>query len=392
MTSDNPNKSKPLQRFTVLDLTRVRAGPTATRQLADWGANVIKVESPEEDNLSGPREGFDFQNLNREKRSIILDLKQKICHDAFLHMVKKADVVVENYRPDVKHRLGIDYERLSEVNPALVYASISGYGQTGPYAHRPGVDQIAQGMGGLMSITGLPGQGPVRVGVPIADLAAGLYCALGVLTALLEREVSEQGQWVQTSLLEAQIALLDMQAARWLCDGVVPGQAGNNHPTSIPMGLYETQDRPVNIGASGGELFQRLCDAIDRPDLPQDVRFNSEQACYENQQALNNILDKVFRCRPAAHWIEVLNKAGVPCGPVYAVDEMFADPHVEHLEMSSQVDHQERGKMKLVSQPVTMSRTPYHIKKPAPDRGAHTKEVLREFGFSDKEMERITQS
>ncbi|MDH3692960.1 MAG: CoA transferase [Gammaproteobacteria bacterium] len=379
-----------LSRFTVLDLSRVRAGPVSTRQLADCGANVIKVESPQEDNLSGPRDGFDFQNLNRNKRSMILDLKQSAGRDVFMRMVKQADVVVENYRPDVKHRLSVDYERVKKINPKIVYASVSGFGQDGPYAQRPGVDQIAQGMGGLMSITGLPNQGPVRVGIPITDLCAGLYCAFGILAALHEREVSGEGQWIQTSLLQAQIAMLDLQAARYLVDGVVPQQAGNHHPTSIPMGMFSTKDKPINIGASGGDLFNRLCDAIERPELVKDPRFGTEQACSENRDSLNALLESIFVTKSAEHWIERLNQFGVPCGPVNTIDETFADPQVRHLDTTLTVNHPQRGEIDLVGQPIKMSRTPTNLNQPAPSRGMHTQEVLQEFGFSQQDIEKLS--
>lgn len=379
-------KKGALSHFTVLDLSRVRAGPVSTRQLADWGANVIKVESPKEDNLSGPRDGFDFQNLNRNKRSMILDLKLEGGRDVFMRMAKQADVIVENYRPDVKHRLGVDYESVKKVNPKIVYASVSGFGQDGPYAKRPGVDQIAQGIGGLMSITGLPGQGPVRVGIPITDLCAGLYCAFGVLAALHERETSGEGQWIQTSLLQAQIAMLDLQAARYLVDGVVPQQAGNHHPTSIPMGMFSTKDKPINIGASGGELFNRLCDAIGRPELIEDPRFNSEQVCSENRDSLNALLESIFVTQPAQHWIEKLNEYGVPCGPVNTIDETFADPQVQHLDTTINVKHLERGQVNLVGQPIKMSRSQASAKSAGPSRGMHTQEVLQEFGFSESDV------
>src|SRR5262250_641959 len=270
-TTRFPRASRALERFTVLDLTRVRAGPTCVRQLADWGANVIKIELPPEpgggEPLGGPREGSDFQNLHRNKRSMTLNLKAPAALAAFKRMVKKADVVVENFRPDVKRRLGIDYPQLRKINPKLIYASISGFGQTGPYAERPGFDQIAQGMGGLMSITGLPGQGPVRVGIPVADLGAGIFAATGILVALLEREVSGEGQWVRSSLLQAQIQLLDFQAARWLIGHEVPGQAGNDHPTSIPTGVFPTSDGHINIAAAGSHIYKRFCAAIGAPEL-----------------------------------------------------------------------------------------------------------------------------
>jgi formyl-CoA transferase len=265
--SDSP--ALPLSRFTVLDLTRVRAGPTAVRQLADWGARVIKIEAPPGpgEGLGGPRHGPDFQNLHRNKRSLTLDLKSPEGIEIFRKLARNADVVVENYRPDVKTRLGIDYEALKAVNPRLVYASISGFGQSGPYRDRPGFDQIAQGMGGLMSITGLPGQGPVRVGIPVADLTAGIFCAMGIIVALLEREVSGEGQWVESSLLAAQIAMLDFQAARWLIAREVPEQAGNDHPTSIPTGVFRTSDGHINIASAGDDIFRRLCRALNVPVL-----------------------------------------------------------------------------------------------------------------------------
>ena len=262
--------SQALSRFTVLDLTRVRSGPTCVRQLGDWGANVIKIETPphlvDGEGPGGPREGSDFQNLQRNKRGMTLDLKSPQGIAAFKRMVEKADVVVENFRPDVKDRLGIDYESLKKINKRIVLASISGFGQDGPYAKRPGFDQIAQGMGGLMSVTGAPGGGPMRVGIPVADLTAGLFCALGILTALLERETSGEGQWVSTSLLQAQIFMLDFQASRFLTEGVVSKQAGNNHPTSIPTGVFKTKDGYLNIAVAGAVIWERFCSAVGRPE------------------------------------------------------------------------------------------------------------------------------
>src|ERR1700726_4093340 len=313
-----PRASKALSRFTVLDLTRVRSGPTCARQLADWGANVIKIETPPglEEPMGGPRAGGDFQNLHRNKRSMTLNLKAPEGLAAFKRMVKKADVVVENFRPDVKRRLGIDYQQLARINPKLIYASISGFGQTGPYANRPGFDQIAQGMGGLMSITGLPGQGPVRVGIPIADLCAGLFCALGILVALLEREKSKKGQHIETSLLQAEIFILDFQGARYLVKGEVAKQAGNNHPTSIPTGVFKTADGHINIASTGSKIWARFCNAADATELAQRPEYQTAAERLKHRDALNADIERYTVKRTSAEWIELLNKAGVPCGPI----------------------------------------------------------------------------
>jgi crotonobetainyl-CoA:carnitine CoA-transferase CaiB-like acyl-CoA transferase len=385
-----PGASSALARFTVLDLTHVRSGPTAVRQLADWGANVIKVEQPEKldggEPPGGPRHGPDFQNLHRNKRSITLDLKQPDGIAAFRRMVAKADVVVENYRPDVKDRLGIDYQSLRAVNPRIVLASISGFGQDGPYRDRPGFDQIAQGMGGLMSITGLPGQGPVRAGIPIADLTAGLFCALGILTALLEREESGEGQWIQTSLLQAQIFMLDFQAARWLIKQDVPQQAGNNHPTSIPTGVFTTRDGHINVATTGRPTWERLCRAIGAEDLLGRPDYATADARSANRDALNAELDRILAQKTSAEWIDILNAGGVPCGPIYAIDQVFADEQVRHLGIAQPVETPDRGVLQVVGQPIRASRTPSRIAAPPPELGQHTDEVLGEFGFALDEI------
>jgi crotonobetainyl-CoA:carnitine CoA-transferase CaiB-like acyl-CoA transferase len=380
--------SKALSRFTVLDLTRVRAGPTCVRQLADWGANVIKIEMPEHveaADMGGPRTGPDFSNLHRNKRSITLNLKSPAGVAALKRMVKKADVVVENYRPDVKRRLGIDYKSLAKINPKLVYASISGFGQTGPYAARPGFDQIAQGMGGLMSITGLPGQGPVRVGIAVADLCAGLFAALGILTALLERAKSGKGQQVETSLLQAQIFMLDFQAARWLMNGEIPKQAGNNHPTSAPTGVYKTSDGYINIATTGTKMWQRMCEALGAPELIKQAEYASGAERLKHRDALNADIEACTIKRTSREWVDILNDAGVPTGPIYAINEVFEDPQVKHLKMAQSVKAKDRS-MTIVGQPVTLSRTPSRLVAPPPALGQHTNAVLKEFGFSAKEI------
>ena len=377
----------PLARFKVLDLTRVRAGPTAVRQLADWGAEVVKIESPGGDGgLGGERHGPDFQNLHRNKQSLTLNLKSPEGAEILRKLVAGADVLVENFRPDVKFRLGIDYESLRTVNKRLVYASISGFGQDGPYRDRPGFDQIAQGMGGLMSITGLPGQGPVRVGIPVADLTAGIFCAMGILIALLEREQSGEGQWVQSNLLAAQISMLDFQAARWLIGHEVPGQAGNDHPTSIPTGVFPTADGHINIAAAGDGIYARLCTAIGTPDLITDPDFATGAARSKNRARLNAAIGAATRARPSAEWIEKLNEAGVPSGPIYRMNEVFDDPQVKHLHITRHVPHPVLGDVEVVGQPIALSRSEWSIRAATPEAGAQTDAILGALGYGAAEI------
>ncbi|MBV8774085.1 MAG: CoA transferase [Deltaproteobacteria bacterium] len=379
----------PLVRFKVIDLTRARAGPTAVRQLADWGADVIKVESPDDAAEVGSRNSSDFQNLHRNKRSITLNLKHPEGLQILRQLAAQADVLVENYRPDVKYRLGIDYEQMRAVNPRLIYASISGFGQDGPYRDRPGLDQIAQGMGGLMSITGLPGQGPVRVGIAVADVSAGVFCAMGILVALLEREESGEGQWVQTSLLAAQIAMLDFQAARWLLGKEVPEQAGNNHPTAIPTGVFATADGHINIAGSGNDLFGRLCKALKAEYLAKNPAYSGGRARLQNRDQLNAEIEAITRTRTSAEWIETLNAAGVPCGPIYRMDQVFADPQVQHIGIACEIEHPTRGRQQLVGQAVELSRTPWDLRNATPEKGDSTDAVLSGLGYQSKDIARL---
>ena len=382
------NAPTALHGLVVLDLTRVRSGPTCVRQLGDWGADVIKIELPEgrgETHDIGGRHNPDFQNLHRNKRSLTLDLKTADGIAILKRMVAKADVVVENYRPDVKHRLGIDYATLAAINPRLIYASISGFGQTGPYSDRPGVDQIAQGMSGLMSVTGEPGRGPMRVGTALADLSAGLFAALGILLALQERTRSGLGQQVETSLLAAQIFMLDFQAARYLMAGEVAGQAGNNHPTGVPTGLFRTHDGHVNI-APTPPMWPRFCKAAGLEDIVKHPDFASAKARARNRDKLNAMIEAVTAKLSSAEVIERMNAAGIPSGPVYTLDQTFADPQVRHLGLAQEVVSPRLGPIRLVGQPVMLGRTPSRLVRAAPEAGEETTAILSELGYSDAEI------
>jgi crotonobetainyl-CoA:carnitine CoA-transferase CaiB-like acyl-CoA transferase len=377
----------PLSPYTVIDLTRARSGPTCVRQLADMGASVIQISAREDVDGDFPRRGFDSQNLHRNKRSLTLDLKSPRGIEIIHRLVRNADIVVENFRPDVKTRLGVDYETLNRINPRLVYGSISGFGQDGPYRDRPGYDQIAQGMGGLMSITGLPGQGPVRVGIPVADLTAGLFLAQGILVALLERERSGRGQWVHTSLLQAMVTMLDFQAARWLIGNEIPPQAGNDHPTAIPTGVFKTADGHLNIAASGQHMFRRLCDTLGTGALLDDPRFRTAPDRSKNRRALAVELEKAFATRTTQEWVEALNVRGIPSGPILDVKQVYDNEQIRHLKMALPVKHPVLGELLVQAPPVTLSRTPGAIRTHAPDAGEHSDQILTELGYSHADIE-----
>jgi len=385
----------PLADVRVIDLTVARAGPTCVRQLADWGADVIMIDMPRDaaapSSTGGSPLDSDFQHLHRNKRSLSLNLKAPAAHEVLMRLVDGADVLIENMRPPVKDRLGFGWEAVHARNPRLVYGSISGFGQDGPYAGRGGVDQIAQGMGGLMSVTGQPGGEPTRAGIPVADLAAGLYLAIGVLVALHDRDRTGEGRWVQTSLLEAMIAMMDFQAARWTIEGEVPEPAGNHHPTLVPMGCFPTADGHVNIGAAGGRLLDRLCEVLDLPGLRGDPRFTTSVSRSANREELNALVASRLRTRSTAEWVAVLNDAGVPCGPVYRMDQVFADPQVAHLEMTQPVEHPALGRLDLPRNAVRMTGGPRTVRTPSPAPGAHTDEVLAELGYEAAEINALRQ-
>ena len=387
--------SSALSHIRVLDVTRVRSGPTAVRQLADWGADVIKIEPPEslepDGALGAARHTPDFQNLQRNKRSLTLNLKDPEGQRIFLKLVEKADVVVENFRPDVKERLGIDYATLKAVNPRIILASISGFGQDGDYAGRPGFDQVAQGMGGLMSITGAPGEGPMRVGIPIADLTAGLFCALGIMVALINRDKSNEGQWLHTSLLQAQIFMLDFQAARWLTRGEVPQQAGNNHPTSVPTGVFKTADGAINIAVAGDAIWRRFTKAVEKPEWADCAEYKDNASRLERRDQLNTEIEAITINRKSRDLVNLLLDSGVPCGEIYQINEVFDDPQVQHLGIAQEAETVPYGKTHLVGQPVILTETPSHIVQAPPERGEHTGEILAEIGYDGQDVADLRQ-
>ena len=382
----------PLSDVTVIDLTIARAGPTAVRQLADWGANVVRVESPEGGFEAGGRSSPDYLNLHRNKRSLIVDLKHPDGRAALHRLVQSADVLVENMRSAVKYKLGFDFESLSKVNPRIILGSISGFGQDGPYGQRGGVDQIAQGLGGMMSVTGLPEQGPVRAGVAISDITAGLQLASGILTALHERQRTGKGRWVHTSLLESMIGMLDFQAARWTVAGDNPPQEGNDHPTLGPMGMYKTRDGYINLAASGGRLWEAFCHELGVDSWLDDPRFSTVSSRRTNKAELNQLIEARLHDDTSENWVIRLNAVGVPCGPVNTVAEVFDDPQVKYLEMAKPVEHPISGHIEILKNATNIEGVSSDIRMPSPLKGEHSRELLSEFGFTQDEIDRLAQS
>ena len=382
----------PLSDVTVIDLTIARAGPTAVRQLADWGANVVRVESPEGGFEAGGRSSPDYLNLHRNKRSLVIDLKHPEGQATLHRMVESADVLVENMRSAVKYKLGFDFESLSKVNPRIVLGSISGFGQDGPYGQRGGVDQIAQGLGGMMSVTGLPDHGPVRAGVAISDITAGLQLAIGILTALHERQRTGKGRWVHTSLLESMVGMLDFQAARWTVAGENPPQEGNDHPTLGPMGMYKTRDGYINLAASGGRLWEAFCHELGVDSWLEDPRFSTVSSRRTNKAELNQLIEELLDGDTSDNWVLRLNAVGVPCGPVNTVAEVFDDPQVKYLEIAKPVEHPVSGHIEILKNATNIEGVSSDIRMPSPLKGEHSRELLIEFGFTEPDIDRLAQS
>jgi crotonobetainyl-CoA:carnitine CoA-transferase CaiB-like acyl-CoA transferase len=379
----------PLSGLLVLDLTLARAGPTCVRHLADWGADVIRIQPPDDgsEEVVGKRDGADYQNLHRNKRVVTLNLKTEEGHAAFMRLAARADVVVENMRAPVKHRLKVAWEDVRKVNPRIVYGSISGFGQTGPYAERPGVDQIAQGMSGLMSVTGEPGRGPMRVGIAVADLTAGNLLALAIMMALFDRHRSGVGRWVHTSLLESQIFMMDFQAARYLANGDIPVQAGNAHPTVVPTGIFRTRDGHVNLAASSSRQWAKLCAVFGKPEWLERPEWATQSDRAQRRSEVHEAIEAETAKMPSAHWVGCLEAAGLPCGPIYNIDEVFADPQVQHLGIRVEVEHPRLGPTHMVSSPLNFDGATRTIRSATETTGAHTEEILREIGYDTKEIE-----
>jgi CoA:oxalate CoA-transferase len=350
--------------------------------LADFGADVIKIETPDvgdDSRAFGPfvgKESAYFMSLNRGKRSMTLNLKAPEAKALFLDMVKKADIVLENYRPGTMEKFGLGYEVLKEANPSIIYAACSGFGHSGPYMEKPAYDVIVQGMGGIMSVTGQEGGGPTRVGASVGDITAGLFTTIGIATALYHRSVTGQGQKVDVAMLDCQVAILENAIARYLVSGVVPGPIGNRHPSITPFEAFQAKDGYIIIAVGNDRLWATFCQLIDCPELVDDERFRSNAARTKNQKLLKGILDGIFSARTVDAWIEALDGAGIPCGPINTIDRVLDNPQVLARDMIVEVEHPVAGPLKMPGVPIKLSETPGEVSGPAPLLGQHTNQIL----------------
>ncbi|MXY46199.1 MAG: CoA transferase [Chloroflexi bacterium] len=387
------NKRLPLQGIKVIDFSQILAGPFCTMLLSDMGADVIKIEKPnggDDTRRYGPPfiegESAAFLTLNRNKRSIVLDLKSEQGIAVVRRMLEDADVMIHNFRPGVVDRMGLGYADVSALNPSIVYCTVSGFGMTGPYSSRAGFDLVAQGMSGLMSINGFAGAPPAKVGVPMADLNTGMFCAYGILTAYISRLSTGKGQHVDASLIESGIAYTLYESATYFATGEVAGPLGSAHRMIAPYQAFATEDGYINIGAANQNNWERMCRAIGREDLLDDERFASNPERMVSIEALTPIMEETFRTKTTSHWVDILETAGVPCGPIYNIEQVYADPHVQSREMSVALEHPKAGSIRNIGVPVKLSDTPGSVRAPAPLLGQHCDEVLSQYGYDEAEI------
>jgi len=389
---------RPLESILILDLSRALAGPYCSMMLADMGAEIIKIEMPgrgDDSRSWGPPfvegESAYFMSVNRNKKSITLNLKSEKSKEIIEKLIKKADIIIENFRPGTMDKLGLSYENVAELNPEIIYASISGFGQDGPYRLLPGFDQVIQGMGGLMSVTGEPGGPPIKVGVAVADIAGGMFAAYGIMIALFNRQRTGKGQMIDVSLLDSQVAWLTYRAGSFFASGKIPQPLGSGHPNIVPYQAFKANDTYVNIAAGNDQLWQKFCSAVGLEDIVENPKFATNAKRVENRNELVNIISNIVSSKNAQEWLDILTKAGVPCGPIYTLDEIFTDPQVLHRNMVKDLDHIKAGKIKVTGVPVKLSATPGEILTAPPVLGQHTKEILLEIGYSDNDIEKFYQ-
>ena len=389
---------KALEGIKVLDFSRALAGPYCTMMLADMGAEVIKLEMPgkgDDSRSYGPPfvegESAYFMSVNRNKKSLTLNMKSEGSTEIIHRLIKQADVLVENFRPGVMERLGWGFQRVKEMNSKIIYCSISGFGQDGPYRMLPGFDQVMQGMGGIMSITGEPGGPPIKVGVAIADISGGMFAAYGILAALYNREKRGRGQMIDVSLLDSQVALLTYQAGAYFASGEIPQPVGSGHPLIVPYQAFKAKDVYFNIAAGNDKLWKMLCKAIGLEKVMDDPKFATNAKRVENREEIVKIISDIIITKNGEEWLKILTDAGVPCGPIYTMDKIFTDPQVLHRQMLKELDHPKIGKVKVTGVPIKLSDTPGEVGTAPPILGQHTQEILTELGFSDQDIKKFRQ-